>query len=144
MAAINTGKVVVGGLVAGVVLNVIDFISNMFIIGERFKPDWDAINPNLWPNMMATPTMVTYVVADFALGLLLVWTYAAIRPRFGAGPKTAAYASIALWLVGSVVYAGFVASGLLSTTAYMTFGIIALANFLLAGWVGARLYTEPT
>jgi len=143
MAAINTSKVVVGGLVAGVVLNVIDFISNTFIVGERFKPDWDAINPQLWTNMMATRSIITYVVVDFVLGILLVWTYAAIRPRFGPGPKTAANASILLWLVGGALYAGLMAGGLVSLRAYLVFALIALVNLLIAGWVGAKLYTEP-
>jgi hypothetical protein len=143
MAAINTGRVVLGGLVAGVVLNVLDFVANGVIVGERFKADWDAINPALWPKMSAAPSMVTYVVIDFVLGILLVWTYAAIRPRFGPGAKTAAIASVTLWLLGSALYAGFVASGLISTTAYLVFGVIALINFLIGGWVGGKLYSEP-
>jgi hypothetical protein len=144
MAAMNTSKIVVGGLVTGLVLNVLDFVVNMFIVGERFKPDWDAINPNLWAKMSAPPSMITYVVIDFVLGILLVWTYAAIRPRFGPGAGTAAKASIVLWLFGSALYAGFVVGGLISLNAYCVFGVITLINFLIGGFVGGKLYTEAT
>jgi len=33
----------------------------------------------------------------FAAGILTVWLYAAIRPRFGAGPKTAMCAGLFTW-----------------------------------------------
>jgi hypothetical protein len=143
MAAINTGKVVAGGLVAGVVLNVVDFVANYFIIGERFKANWDAINPALWPKMTAPSTMVTFVITDFLVGIILVWTYAAMRPRFGPGPRTALVASLLLWFFGTILYSGMMASGLFTMAAFVTYGCIALVNFLIAGWVGARLYSEP-
>jgi hypothetical protein len=31
----------------------------------------------------------------------IMWLYAAIRPRYGPGPKTAAVAGFALWFIGS-------------------------------------------
>lgn len=48
--------------------------------------------------------VATYGAAVFALevfvgGPLAVWLYAAIRPRFGAGPRTAVIAAIYIWLV---------------------------------------------
>ena len=30
---------------------------------------------------------IPFIVVDFVLGLIVVWTYAAMRPRFGPGPK---------------------------------------------------------
>ncbi|HSE60477.1 MAG TPA: hypothetical protein VLA99_17380 [Nitrospiraceae bacterium] len=33
--------------------------------------------------------------------LSALWLYAAIRPRFGAGPKTALYAGLGVWVLGS-------------------------------------------
>ena len=38
-----------------------------------------------------------FVLFGFGLGFMLVWTYAAIRPRFGAGVKTAICASTLVW-----------------------------------------------
>ena len=38
MASINTGKVVMGGLVAGVVANAVDFVTNNYVLAA----DWQA------------------------------------------------------------------------------------------------------
>ena len=44
------------------------------------------------------PSMIVwFVVFGFGLGVMLVWVYAAIRPRFGAGVKTAICASTLVW-----------------------------------------------
>lgn len=33
-----------------------------------------------------------------------MWLYAAIRPRYGPGPKTAAIAGLALWVISGMVH----------------------------------------
>jgi hypothetical protein len=38
-----------------------------------------------------------------AYGILMVWLYVAIRPRYGAGPKTAALAGLAAWAIGTLL-----------------------------------------
>jgi drug/metabolite transporter (DMT)-like permease len=45
---------------------------------------------------------VLMVVLTFLMGILLIWLYAAIRPRYGAGPGTAALAGVAVGLLGGV------------------------------------------
>ena len=48
-----------------------------------------------------------FTVWGFLVGILAIWLYAAIRPRYGAGSKTALYAGAAVWglgyLLGSVM-----------------------------------------
>src|SRR5437868_3372845 len=73
--AINTQKVIVGGLAAGVVMNVVDFVVNMFVVGDRMKNEMNAVAPGLAEKMVTTSAMVTYIVMDFVLGILLVWLY---------------------------------------------------------------------
>ena len=90
MASINTGKVVAGGLLAGLVANAFDFVTNTYLLA----PDWQALATahNMDPAAMTSPAVAgTWIAIDFLFGILLVWTYAAIRPRFGAGAKTAIY-----------------------------------------------------
>ena len=91
--AINTKKVLLGGLAAGVVLNVIDFVTNTYILAAQMKAAADAFKPGLSERMMTGSAVTSYIVMDFVLGVLLVWTYAAIRPRFGPGVRTAIYAA---------------------------------------------------
>jgi hypothetical protein len=86
--------------------------------------------------------MVSYVVMDLVLGILLVWTYAAIRPRFGPGLKTAVYVAVLFWLLAGIFYSGYLHMGMMSGGLWWSFAIVGLVNFLLSAWVGARLYSE--
>ena len=140
--AINTQKVVIGGLVAGLVMNVIDFVSNMFILGARMKAESDAFKPGMSDAMMKPSVMASYIIMDFALGVLLVWTYAAIRPRFGPGFRTAVLAAGLFWVLACIFLSGYLHMGMMSTGLWSTFAFVGLINFLLSAWVGAKLYTE--
>lgn len=140
--AINTSKVLIGGIAAGVVMNIIDFVSNMYILGDRMKAESEAFKPGLSDQMMSSSTMVSYIVMDFVLGILLVWTYAAIRPRFGPGFKTAVYAAVLFWVLAGVFLSGYLHMGMMSSGLWWTFAFVGLVNFLLSAWVGARIYSE--
>src|SRR6266852_8311674 len=112
--AINTQKVLIGGLAAGVVMNVIDFVSNTYILGARMKAESDAFKPGLSDQMMSGSSIAGYIVMDFVLGILLVWTYAAIRPRFGPGMKTAFYAALLFWVLVEISMSGYLHMGMMS------------------------------
>jgi len=140
--AINTQKVLIGGFAAGVVMNVIDFVTNMYILGARMKAEADAFKPGMSDQMMSSSMIVTNIVMDLLLGILLVWTYAAIRPRFGPGFKTAVYAAVLFWVLAGIFLSGYLHMGMMSTGLWMTFAFFGLVNFLISAWVGARLYSE--
>ena len=42
---------------------------------------------------------VLFVAWLIIFGIVIVWLYAAIRPRFGSGVKTAVYAGLAAWFL---------------------------------------------
>ena len=140
--AINTQKVLFGGFVAGVVMNAIDWVVNMFILGARMKAESDAFKPGLADQMMSGSSIAMYIVMDFILGFALVWTYAAIRPRFGPGIKTASYAAILFWILTLILMSGYMHMGMMSAGLWGTFAIIGLVNYLLSAWAGAKFYTE--
>src|ERR1700680_1084787 len=140
--AINTKKVLIGGIAAGVVINVIDFISNTYILGARMKAESDAFKPGMSDQMTTGSAIAGYVVMDLVLGILLVWTYAAIRPRFGPGLKTAVYAAVLFWLLAGIFYSGNLHMGMMSAGLWWSFAIVGLVNFLLSAWVGARVDSE--
>lgn len=142
MAAINMKSVVRAGLAAGVVLNVIDFLSNTFVLGNGMQAELSAINPSLWIAMTDPKNNVTFVAIDFALGLLVVWLYAALRPRFGPGPGTAVRTGAFCWAVATLMWMFFLLMELTSLGNFVLGGVISLANFVAAAWVGGRLYAE--
>jgi len=93
-------------------------------------------------SMMTTSAMVSNVVMDLVLGILLVWTYAAIRPRFGPGLKTAVYAAVLFWLLAGIFFSGYLHMGMMSSGLWWSFAFVGLVNFVLSAWVGAKLYSE--
>ena len=142
--ALNTSKVVTGGLVAGIILNVIDFASNTFLIGERMTADATAFKPGLGDSMMAMSTtqIAGYVIMNLIVGMLLIFTYAGFRPRFGPGPKAASYVALIFFTFGLIVTSNFLAMGIMSVGLWTTFGVIWLVNFLVATMAGAKVYSE--
>jgi hypothetical protein len=141
MASINIGRVVAGGLVAGVVANAIDFVTNTYILAA----DWQAlaVAHNMDPAAMTSPAVAgTWVAVDFAYGILLVLTYAAIRPRFGAGATTAIYAGLMVFAAPTLVLLGFTEMGLLTMTLFMTGSVAGIVSTLAASVAGAAVYKE--
>jgi hypothetical protein len=86
MSGINVGRVIVGGLAAGFVANVFDFIITSYLLANELAGTIARLNLNA---AAIESSVWAFVIVDFIWGLLLVFTYAAIRPRFGPGPKTA-------------------------------------------------------
>jgi hypothetical protein len=142
--AMNTKKVLLGGLAAGVVLNIIDYVVLGIVLADRMKTEADAFKPGTSALMNSGGAMKIYIITDFVLGILLVWTYAAIRPRFGPGLRTASAAAILFWLLGSLFTVGYIPMGLMSRGLWWTYGIIWLVNLLIASWVGGWVYSEDT
>jgi hypothetical protein len=139
--AMNIKKVVVGGIVAGIVLNVVDFISN-YAFGARMTAETDAFKPGLSAQMATSSVVASYIIMDFALGIALIWTYAAVRPRFGPGPRTAAFTALLFWLLALIFYSGYRIMGMMSPGLWWTFSFIGLINLVLAAVIGAKFYTE--
>jgi hypothetical protein len=140
--AMNTKKILVGGLAAGLVLNIIDYLAYGVLLADRMKSEMDAFKPGLSEMMGQGNSIIMAVVTDFVVGILLVWTYAAIRPRFGPGPSTAAAAAVLFWFLGSLFNAGYLHMGMMSMSSWWMLAIIWLVNLLLGAFVGAKLYTE--
>jgi hypothetical protein len=142
--AINTQKVLVGGLVAGVVVNVFDWVTYGLLLGDRMKAESNAFKPGLGDQMaqMDGATTAKYVIIDLIIGLLLVWAYAVARPRFGPGPKTAVYVAIAYWIFAALMNYGYLMMGIMSFGLWISFAIIWLVCLVVATTVGAMLYKE--
>ncbi len=140
--AINSQKVVVGGLGAGVVLGVLDFVVNGVIMADQNRAAMTALNPSLAETMESGGTAVAFIILDLLFGVLLVWTYAAIRPRFGPGPKTAALAGFQVWLVALLLYVGMASMGMWSWGYLATGAVAFLVIMIVSALVGGMLYKE--
>ena len=141
---INRQKLVIGGLAAGLVLNVMDFLANAVIFASRMQADANALKPGLGDAMasMGGGQIATYVFFDFVVGFLLVWTYAAIRPRFGPGPRTAAYVAMVFFVFGLILSFGYKEIGVMSPGLWWSYSLFWLVNLLLSSFIGALVYSE--
>ena len=79
MSKINFGRVLLGGILAGIVLNIGEYVLNEKIMGAQMKEMMSKHNfTEPGRNFMIMAVSVT-----FALGIVMVWVYALIRPRLG-------------------------------------------------------------
>jgi hypothetical protein len=140
MSKINYGRVILAGLVAGLVINVVDYVVNVPILG----PQWAAATAALGVKVeqVSGQSAAGWITMDFIAGLFTAWLYAAIRPRYGAGAGTGLCAGVATWFIVHVALGSLVWQGLypLSLAVISTAG--ALVAMLAGGWVAGRLYTE--
>jgi hypothetical protein len=90
--------------------------------------------------------MAALIGATFVIGVAAVWLYAAIRPRYGAGPRTAIVAGLAVWVLShlwSGVYLGAGFTGVITPTLAWLPVAWGLVEAPLGTLAGAWLYREP-
>ena len=90
-----------------------------------------------------TGAIMIFVMMGFAIGILAVWLYAAIRPRCGPGAKTAACAGLTVWALGSLVpNISFMAMDFFPMKLLVIATVWSLVEITLATVAGAWLCTE--
>jgi hypothetical protein len=140
MAHTNRGRVIVGGLVAGLLINIVEYITNGVVLREAWGKAMAALNK---PADLSVGAIVIFNVWGFLLGIAAVWLYTAIRPRYGAGPRTAVRAGLVTWVLA--VFLANLANyplGVLPTRLLVITSIVALVEIVVATLVGAWLYKE--
>jgi len=139
MNTINFGRVVLGGLLAGLVLNIGEFLLNDKVLGAQMKDFMTRHN-------FAEPSgsfVGLAVGLTFVMGIVLVLGYACIRTRLGPGVKTAIIAGLFAWF-GVYFYSGII-NGVLFGIPMNTMLIVlvwGLIEYVLAAIAGAWLYKE--
>jgi hypothetical protein len=140
MGKINVGRLILGGIVAGIAIDLLDYL----VDGVWLAPRW-ANGMALLGKPGFTPVQdIWFNVLGLLTGIAAIWLYAAIRPRFGAGAKTAIIAGLAVWFIGvflpnvGLMYVSQLFSKHL--TFYTTLGGIVEAVF--GTLAGASVYRE--
>jgi hypothetical protein len=141
MGNINWGRLVLGGVVAAVILFIVDYIVNGVILVQQWADAMAALGrPEMTPS---AGLFILVAIVNLLIGLTALWIYTGIRPRYGASVQTAIYAGLATWVlvyaVGNLALAiaGLIPAGILWTTAIV--GLIAVPVATVAG---AYLYKE--
>jgi len=140
MGKINAGRVVLAGLAAGVIISLGEWLASIV-----FAQQYDTMYESMGIAEPGGSTVAVFVVFTFLIGVLLVWLYAAMRPRFGPGPRTALYAGFAVWFLAWLwPTVSWAVMGSLGLTTWML--VIAmlwgLVEVVLAAMVGGWVYRE--
>lgn len=138
MDAINWKRTVVAGLVTGAVLNV-----GEFVVEPLMGPQMEDFFKRLGLSVPGEAAMLPLAISALALGVLSIWLYAAILPRYGAGLMTATIAGAAVWalscLLPNIVMLAF---GLYTTRLFWLATIWPLVETVVAVAIGSRIYRE--
>jgi hypothetical protein len=140
MGKINYGRVVLGGIVAGIVAMLLDWFSNAILLGQLWANTMKALNR---PILLSGPVAFGLFLVEIVGGIAAVWTYAAIRPRFGAGVRTAAYAGLLSWVFVCLPSTANVLQGIFGLHFWLYSTLLAsLVSSLISTIIGAALYKE--
>lgn len=139
MSRINITRVFTGGLLAGVVLNIGEFVVNEIFLGDQWVAAMEARNLQ----QPGGGAVALYVIWSFVLGIALVWLYAAIRPRFGPGPKTAVIAGLVVWfLIWFMGFGSTLINDMFPGSLVLIAVVWGLVETIAAGLAGGWLYRE--
>jgi hypothetical protein len=140
MSRINLGRVLLGGILAGVVLNVGEYVLNEVVMAAEMRQMMAKHNFTMptGPNFMIMAVGVTLL-----LGIVMIAVYALIRPRLGPGPKAAIVAALVMWFGVYLYNAGFFIMIFGTPAKSMAIACVwALVEYSLAAIAGAWIYRE--
>jgi MFS family permease len=137
--SINIKRVLTGGFIAGMIINIIDTPNGALISGPAIIEFLKAhsITPNPWVPAYFLPLHLVF-------GILLVWVYAAFIPKFGEGKKNAFYATLVIMVPTRLFSLGFVVMGLLPFHLFLTLSASVIVGFILGGLAGGRYYSKKS
>ena len=140
MSKINWARLFLGGLLAGAIINVFEFVTN----GVFLAAEWEAMMKAL--GRTAPPSgsgAVIFLIWGFLSGIGAIWLYAAVRPRFGPGVKTAVLTGLAFWFLTTVLCTIDEAGvGLYPPRLLVILVLICLLQSVVASVAGAWVYKE--
>jgi hypothetical protein len=141
MGKINWGRLLIGGLVAGVVMNLLFYAGWVLLVRRVVSDALQAVGRPLEESVGGTVIMV---VLSFLIGIVAIWLYAAIRPRFGPGLGTATMAGVATGILcGVLPDIGWGSTlRLIPTTVWVTDAVTSLVVVVIGTILGAWLYQE--
>jgi hypothetical protein len=139
MGGINVIRWLMGGIAAGILVWLIEGAGALFYMGDMET----ALAAHNLSMEMSAGVWVQTIVVSLIVGLALVFFYAAARPRFGPGPKTATLMAVVFWVSSYLLsLIGYGMIGLYPTTMLTLWGLIGLIELILAANLGGWIYRE--
>ena len=139
MSRINFRRVLLGGIVAGLIINTGEFILNGILLAPHIEADMKRMN--LTPPGGGFALLA--VALTFVFAVIAILIYAMARSRFGAGPKTALLVALILWFC-LYAYSGTLNMLLINVPPKLILMILAwgIVEYPLGILAGAAVYKE--
>ena len=140
MGKINMGRVIIAGIVAGLVADALGYL----VDGILLAPQWADGMKALGHAGFSSNQWIWFNLLGLVSGIALIWVYAGIRPRFGAGVKTAVFAGLAVWVVGTLLpnLSFMWVGGLYSHQLTVMTTLGGVVEIIVGAIAGAALYQE--
>jgi len=141
MGKINLVRAILGGVVAGAVIDIFQAVTNGLVVEKQWVEVATALGRS---GALSIKQNVAFNVWGLAVGIVMIWLYAALlRPRMGGGPKTAACAGFMIWAVAFVLAnAPPVFLHLIPVDLTVITLAVGLVETMVAGVAGAYFYKE--
>jgi hypothetical protein len=142
MTKINMTRVLMGGLLAGFVMNVGEAALHAGVLGKDTEALYQTLHAPL-PNPAQTIPLL--IGMTFVLGLVAIWLYAAIHPRIESRAKRSLSVGVVVWLLAhcwSAVYLGAGYSGIFTARLVWIPAVWGLFEAILAVFAGAFIYKD--
>ena len=139
MGGINIGRWLAGSIAAAVVIFALEGVSSVFYLDQMMA---SLADHGLGMEMSGFAMGLTVLVSLIS-GLVLMFFYAAARPRFGPGPRTAILVAVVLWFGGYLLsLTGYYLVGLYPIRLLVMWGAVGLVEMIIAALVGGWIYKE--
>jgi hypothetical protein len=139
MRGINPRRWIAGGVAAGALMWLVEGLSGM-----SYQRTMEAALADHGLSMQINAeTFLISVAASLIAGLALIFLYAAARPRFGPGPRTAVLVAVVLWAGGYFLsMLGYHLLGLFPDRMLFLWGATGLVEMILGALLGGWIYRE--
>lgn len=83
-------------ILAGIIINAIEWVAHRVVLDAQWNAAFAALGkiPAFWG---------TFVVANFGVGIVALWSYRWLSSIYGRGPSTALKVAAAMWIIFWVI-----------------------------------------
>ena len=143
--SISIRRVALSGLIAGPIELVLKIIEGELYLNSLLRQAIEPVNPAWMANVTSGAGMIGFIVITMLLGLLHMYIYAAMRPRFNTRLAAVASAALAAGTVEGLNWGIVAGIGIFTWWHIGVEATLTLANMFVAVYAGSLVYrdTEP-
>jgi hypothetical protein len=135
---INLARLLLMGLVIGVIVDVVEGIGTGWLLGAQFTAALAALGRG----PLTVSEIVLFNLWGLIIGQATAVVYVGFRSRFGPGPLTALYAAVVIWVTGYFLHYLVLAIVGMPAGLMATVGAVGLVEIVVATIVGMHVYQE--